>query len=553
MSAVPSAHGLGRQLQSLDHQFWLCIGIELVERLSYYGLRMILPVYLVLAEQNGGAGLSHLEKGIILAWIGATQTWLPAVFGGFVDRFGYRNSLAAAAALKIVGYLTMAFSTGFWGLFAGSQLMAIGTGIFKPSIEGCLAHRIASSGAGSVAWGIYFQVVNLGALLAVFVPMMTRDVYGYRSVFLACACLALFNLLFLRFFEEPSDERLSQQDIPSFRTVCRDCLVDLATDRRMLAFIIISAGFWFTYHQIFDLLPNYIDDWTDSNSLLLRLGRLFDIPKWQQLAGQGSHIPQEWFISINALLISTTMFLFAWLSSRIKVLNSIAAGMGVASLATLPLIYFASAWTIIGVILVFTVGEMLASPKRQEFFASIAPPGKRAMYMGYSNLPDGIGWFIGAIWAGSSYDQMGDKINLTRRFIAAVAPSNSLGNWSSQLVTMNEDERIVVTQRACEALGLNVSQRDVSCSDLLQSAPEAARVISEILPRARVIDFAVTSVPILPNGQVNSPEALRDYLFATYHPGNVWLPFCIVGVVSVALMIAFSLLNRRQPATKLSP
>ena len=50
--------------------------------------------------------------------------------------------------------------------------------------------------------------------------------------------------------------------------------------------------------------------------------------------------------------------------------------------------------------------------------ASLAPPGKRALYLGYANMPDGIGWVLGSLIAGSQYEQKGDKINLARRFLA---------------------------------------------------------------------------------------------------------------------------------------
>jgi hypothetical protein len=37
------------------------------QRMAYYGVRLVVPVYLVLAKTDGGPGLSHVEKGTILA------------------------------------------------------------------------------------------------------------------------------------------------------------------------------------------------------------------------------------------------------------------------------------------------------------------------------------------------------------------------------------------------------------------------------------------------------------------------------------------------------
>jgi len=43
---------------------------------------------------------------------------------------------------------------------------------------------------------------------------------------------------------------------------------------------------------------------------------------------------------------------------------------------------------------VFSVGEMLASPKFSEFLGNIAPPDKKAMWIGFSQAPILIGWTI---------------------------------------------------------------------------------------------------------------------------------------------------------------
>ncbi len=43
---------------------------------------------------------------------------------------------------------------------------------------------------------------------------------------------------------------------------------------------------------------------------------------------------------------------------------------------------------------IFSIGEMLASPKFSEFLGNIAPPDKKAMWIGFSQAPILIGWTI---------------------------------------------------------------------------------------------------------------------------------------------------------------
>jgi len=68
-------------------------------------------------------------------------------------------------------------------------------------------------------------------------------------------------------------------------------------------------------------------------------------------------------------------------------------------------------------ILLFSVGEMLSSPKMNEYLGVIAPDGKKGLYMGYANIPQGIGWAVGSVVAGDVYNEMGDKANLAMDYL----------------------------------------------------------------------------------------------------------------------------------------
>ena len=48
---------------------------------------------------------------------------------------------------------------------------------------------------------------------------------------------------------------------------------------------------------------------------------------WVAEASEGTQIPQERLLNLNAILIMTTMWIFAWASGKIRVLLSTAIGM----------------------------------------------------------------------------------------------------------------------------------------------------------------------------------------------------------------------------------
>lgn len=81
--------------------------------------------------------------------------------------------------------------------------------------------------------------------------------------------------------------------------------------------------------------------------------------------------------------------------------GTIVAGIGIA----------ANAWALAGVtviiaIVVFAFGEMIASPKSQEYVARIAPKGKTALFMGYYFVSVALGNLFGGILSGWGYEKL---------------------------------------------------------------------------------------------------------------------------------------------------
>ena len=130
----------------LGRTFWTLNIIEMWERLAFYNLRVMAPIYIMQADNPGGLHLTAVDKGVIYAWWSIFQSFLPIVTGGLADRFGYKRSMTFAISTMMVGYLCIAFMrdipgvTNFWSFFLAILVLATGTAFFKPSIQGSLAH-----------------------------------------------------------------------------------------------------------------------------------------------------------------------------------------------------------------------------------------------------------------------------------------------------------------------------------------------------------------------------------------------------------------------------
>jgi MFS family permease len=183
---------------------------------------------------------------------------------------------------------------------------------------------------------------------------------------------------------------------------------------RLAAFILIMSGFWLMFMQLFDMLPNFIVDWVDSSGIVraLHLPAMFTAQ-----TPRGLMVTQEWMINANSFLIVFCVIWVSHLVARMRRVHSIFMGISIASIGLLLAGFTMSGIACILGILFFSVGEMLSSPKMNDYLGVIAPEGEKGLYMGYANMPAAIGWAYGSFLGGQIYDSMGDKANLALRYL----------------------------------------------------------------------------------------------------------------------------------------
>ncbi len=492
-----SSDSLWNQLRLFDHVYWWANWMELVERFAYYGVRVVLPVFMVAAFEQGGPQLTQIQKGNIYAVWAVVQSFVPILSGGFADRYGYKLNIAVSTVLKIIGYLIMGYTVTlaerFSGMalaeareagvdrayevfFTGAMFLAFGTAIFKPGVQGLIANRMPRS-ASSLGWGLFYQMVNIGGFIGPLLAGYLR-IIEWHYVFLACSAGIALNFLPLLFFREPSRPPHAQQDGP---LVLLYQAVRGLLEPRLFFFTISFAGFWLMFYQLFDILPNFIDDWVDSRSVASTLSGL--IGQRAVPTVNGGNLPQEWMINFNALLISLFAFAVAYVTGKIRSLVAIIAGILVSALAIYGLGCSMSGWWILAAIGLFSIGEMMASPTKMRYLAGIAPRGKEGQYMGYVNFTVGIGWSIGSILAGHLYERGGDKVVLARRYLV---------------------EQKGMAQATVDA---------VSKNDLLS--------------------FFETTVGV-------DAWQTRKILWETYQPYSIWLVFTLIGVASMFAIVIYN-------------
>lgn len=435
--------GFWASITTLGYVFWIVGGMELVERMAYYGVKTTAGLYATDPVSKGGLGITMTQFGTILMAWALFQSFVPVLIGGLADRIGYKETIALSTLVKICAYLVMATFPSYGGFLAGAILLALGTGIFKPGIQGTLVKSTPPDNA-SMAWGIFYQMVNIGGWIGPLVAAQLR-VLDWQNVFYACAAIISINFILLLLYKEPGKKqrlahkaRVAAGEVEQ-KPLWRESLQEIIKPH-LLWYTVIFSGFWFMFMALFDVLPVHIRDWVDTTAVV---DSLFgtggtDSAVWRGVLGMdpsGQRILPEGMMNINFGLIMLTCFVFAGFSQRLGTIRSLVIGTLLCSASMFLIGGVSWGWYMVLAIVIFSIGEMLASPTSSKFIGNIAPPEKKAMYLGFKELPYGIGWVAESYLGPALYDKWAAKETLSKNLLAS-----EYGLDAEQLTTIAQGE-----------------------------------------------------------------------------------------------------------------
>ena len=413
---------------ALPRNYWISCVLELLERLAYFGVRAIVPLYLVRGPNENGLGLDFREKGVIFSVWALLQCAIPLMSGALTDRYGYRKSLVVAFSFSAVGYVAMAQSRAiadalatrgmtdpaFWVFLTAACLVAVGAAVFRPVIQGTIA-RCTSREASSVCWGVYYWIVNVGAALAPMCAAVLRADLDWNKVFYAAAIVTGVNfLLAWILYQEPerANDLSPQSERTSIIRVFGDAARTIFADRRLLFLFACFSGFWLMFMQVWDLLPNFIDEWIDTSDVAPFFSWVS--ADWVLASGQ---VHPELIVSINAFSILLLVIPVSWAIARYSKAAAMMLGMAICVVGFVGSGLTTIGWVCCVMLFIFSLGEMACSPTFSAYIGLIAPRDKKAMYMGYSSIPFAVGWASGSLLGGALYQEQASKVALARRYL----------------------------------------------------------------------------------------------------------------------------------------
>ncbi|WP_440874553.1 MFS transporter [Thalassotalea sp. PLHSN55] len=389
--------------KSFPKNFWIANSVELLERAAYYGVFIVITLYL-----SRILGFDDIQAAWISGSFSAGLYFLPTFTGAIADKIGFRSSLMLAFGLLTIGYSGLAVFpamleqqglveysrtvnfTGLleadirWAIVPIMVIIMIGGSFIKAVITGTVAQSTTTE-TRAKGFAIFYMMVNIGAFSGKTIVKPLRESMGDLGLinlnyFAAAMTMLAFVSVFIFFKNaETNQQGKSLSEIFS-------ALIKVLTNGRLLALILIITGFWMVQHQLYATMPKYV----------------------LRMAGEGAS--PSWYANVNPLVVVLTVSFVTSLMKKRSALFSMTTGMFIMPISALLMAsgnmmssdidlgfmqFNPIAFMMIVGIVFQGFAESFISPRFLEYFSLQAPKGEEALYLGFSHLHSFISSLLG--------------------------------------------------------------------------------------------------------------------------------------------------------------
>ncbi|MBU2971937.1 MFS transporter [Pseudoalteromonas sp. C2R02] len=533
---------------SFSSNYYVANTMEIFERLAWYGIFGVLSLYMTAPLELGGLGATDQQRGTLSAVVMSFIYLLPVLTGALGDRYGYRKMLLISFALMTPSYYMLGQVDSYGAFFITYMVLAVGAAIFKPLIVGTVSRETTDANR-SLGFGLFYTMVNIGGFLGPLTVAYLREISWELAFTMAAVSIAINFIPAIFFFRDPTKSvessknnksiketlvevqnvlgngRLALMIVPimvmllipgtgllSWKLISILCaswvVINFIWDKvaqddnrawygekikfgnvPFILYLLILAGFWAVYLQIFVSLNIFIRDYINTGDLITffnslnpnvsnfmsganseklisflqqlnlthggnispeviqqayfkltnysvmvpfdEISKLLSLDKGMLDMSKTAVIANEWInkyqqvkpeliASINFGSIVILQLFFSKMSSKFKIFHVLVGGTLLLSLSYLMLAIAPSlliaGTAVVAAVLLFSIGEMLVSPKSMEYIAMVMPKEKSAMYQGYLYLASAFGFLAGGLLSGVGYEYFAKTLNKPELF-----------------------------------------------------------------------------------------------------------------------------------------
>ncbi|MFZ2492517.1 MAG: MFS transporter [Thermoanaerobaculia bacterium] len=371
--------------------FWVANLIEVLERFSYYGIYFGFGVYMT------SLGYSRDQLGVVQTIFLLLSYVVPLFSGTLADRYGFKRLLIVSYLAYLPSILLLIFTKSFSGIALTMLSIGLAAGIFKPLISATVRATTDRTNS-TLGFGIFYAMVNVGGSLGPVVAGKLRAISWDYAFYTAAASIIVMFFITVFFYKEPPREIEGKTLGEKFAEIGQ-ALGDLKFSAFLL---LLGLFFWIPFWAFFNLCALYVDSNLDTAQLYQTLRGIFGVTVADFLSHEenGARRVMGETISHTGYIIMILQIFVAKIFEKFKAIPSFLFGLFVmgAGFVVLGMARVSGASLVFAGIALFAVGEMISSPRIQEYITWIAPKEKAGLYMGSNFLAVGVGAFSGVIY-----------------------------------------------------------------------------------------------------------------------------------------------------------
>ncbi len=377
-------------LRETRREYWAIQIINFLDCTFYFAMLTIAAVFL-----SDDLGLSDVQAGFTVTVFTSATTLMLFLSGMYTDWLGIRKSMnisMIALFLLRLAMVAVALVPGLphRGIFAGvlfflmAPFMAAVQTIFQAACQRYTTRRSRSAG-----FNLWYLFMNVGAAAGGFMIDVVRRLLHLPNVhiFTMGVVTALLCYVTCLVLVRREEQLLGPDESPE--TGKTEAVVERKPPLQIIKSVVHESAFWrllvlialilgvrAVYAYMYLLMPKY----------------------WLRTIGPDAAIGT--LNAINPIGIVIGLILFIPITNKFNIFNMLLYGAMFSALALLPL---AVPWTVYGTniatahyimailcMILVTIGEVVWSPKLNEYTAAIAPKGQEGTYLGLSLIP----WFL---------------------------------------------------------------------------------------------------------------------------------------------------------------
>ena len=383
--------------------FWVANSVELLERAAYYGVFIVITLYL-----SRILGFSDVEAAWLSGMFSAGLYFLPTFTGALADKIGFRKSLLLAFAFLTFGYASLAVFpsllqanglveygrkvvfTGLlqsdlvWAIVPIMVVIMIGGSFIKAVITATVAKSTTADNRAK-GFSIFYMMVNIGAFSGKTIVKPLRESMGDLGLinlnyFAASMTAVAFVAIFIFFKQAKSDHK-----VKSLSEILQ-ALKKVLSNGRLVSLTLIISGFWMVQQQLYATMPKYV----------------------LRMAGESSS--PSWYANVNPFVVALTVGMVTLMMRKKSALFSMTVGMFIMPLSALLMaggnlldgnvdlgfmqMHPIAFMMILGIVFQ-GLAESFISPRFLEYFSLQAPKGEEGLYLGFSHLHSFVSSIVG--------------------------------------------------------------------------------------------------------------------------------------------------------------